>query len=148
MPSSFVFRFEKVLDWYKKREEEEEKKLARLKMNYMEEEGRLRIIEQEKELGEIKLLENIEDINLGIIIRFYIERKKEDIKIQNDKLRVLSEEIAKQRDILMFWEKKKKSMEKLKERDFFLYELKGRRLENIILDENGIVRYLKRDEIS
>jgi len=148
MPSSFVFRFEKVLDWYKKREEEEEKKLARLKMNYMEEEGRLRIIEQEKELGEIKLLENIEDINLGIIIRFYIERKKEDIKIQNDKLRVLSEEITKQRDILMLWEKKKKSMEKLKERDFFLYELKGRRLENIILDENGIVRYLKRDEIS
>ena len=148
MPSSFVFRFEKVLDWYKKREEEEEKKLARLKMNYMEEEGRLRIIEQEKELGEIKLLENIEDINLGIIIRFYIERKKEDIKIQNDKLRVLSEEITKQRDILMLWEKKKKSMEKLKERDFFLYELKLKQMENIILDENGIVRYLKRDEIS
>jgi|GEM_PF-911773 len=148
MPSSFVFRFEKVLDWYKKREEEEEKKLARLKMNYMEEEGRLRIIEQEKELGEIKLLENIEDINLGIIIRFYIERKKEDIKIQNDKLRVLSEEIAKQRDILMFWEKKKKSMEKLKERDLFLYELKLKKLEDIILDENGIARYLRRDEIS
>jgi len=148
MPSSFVFRFEKVLDWYKKREEEEEKKLAKLKMNYMEEESKLRIIEREKELGEIKLLENIEDINLGIIIRFYIERKKEDIKIQNDKLRVLSEEITKQRDILMLWEKKKKSMEKLKERDFFLYELKLKQMENIILDENGIVRYLKRDEIS
>jgi len=148
MPSSFVFRFEKVLDWYKKREEEEEKKLARLKMNYMEEEGRLRIIEQEKELGEIKLLENIEDINLGIIIRFYIERKKEDIKIQNDKLRVLSEEIAKQRDTLLLWEKKKKSMEKLKERDLFLYELKLKKLEDIILDENGIARYLRRDEIS
>ncbi|HHV80810.1 TPA: hypothetical protein GXX44_03870 [bacterium] len=148
MPSSFVFRFEKVLDWYKKREEEEEKKLAKLKMNYMEEESKLRIIEREKELGEIKLLENIEDINLGIIIRFYIERKKEDIKIQNDKLRVLSEEIAKQRDTLLLWEKKKKSMEKLKERDLFLYELKLKKLEDIILDENGIARYLRRDEIS
>ncbi len=148
MPSSFIFRFEKVLDWYKKREEEEEKKLAKLKMNYMEEESKLRIIEREKELGEIKLLENIEDINLGIIIRFYIERKKEDIKIQNDKLRVLSEEIAKQRDTLLLWEKKKKSMEKLKERDLFLYELKLKKLEDIILDENGIARYLRRDEIS
>lgn len=148
MPSSFVFRFEKVLNWYKKREEEEEKKLAILKMKYIEEENRLRIMEKEKELGERYLLENISDITLGINIRFYIEKKKREIMLQKDKLKSLLEEISRQREVLIYWEKKKKSMEKLKERDLSLYELKLKRLENIILDENGIVRYLKRNEDS
>lgn len=148
MPSSFVFRFERILNWYIKREEEEEKKLAQLKMEYIREENKLRILEREKELGERVILENIEDIALGIAIRFYIKKKNEEIENQKDKLRVLSDKISKQREVLLYWERKKRSMEKLKERDLSLYELKLKRLENIILDENGIVRYLKKNEDS
>lgn len=148
MPSSFVFRFEKILNWYIKREEEEEKKLAQLKMEYIREENKLRILEREKELGERVILENIEDIGLGIAMRFYIKKKSEEIENQKDKLRVLSDKISKQREVLLYWERKKRSMEKLKERDLSLYELKLKRLENIILDENGIVRYLRKNEDS
>lgn len=148
MPSSFVFRFERILNWYIKREEEEEKKLAQLKMEYIREENKLRILEREKELGERVILENIEDIALGIAIRFYIKKKNEEIENQKDKLRVLSDKISKQREVLLYWERKKRSMEKLKERDLSLYELKLKRLENIILDENGIVRYLRKNEDS
>lgn len=148
MPSSFMFRFERILNWYIKREEEEERRLAQLKMEYIKEENKLRVLEEEKELGERMILENIEDIALGIIMRFYIGKKSEEIKDQKDKLRTLSDEISRQREILLYWEKKKRSMEKLKERDLLLYELKLKRLENIILDENGIIRYLKKNEDS
>lgn len=146
MATNFKFRFEKILDWYKKKEEEAKKILAEFKARYIEEENRLKLIEKEKEYGERKFLENINNINLGLVIRYYLEKKQEEINIQMDKLRVLDEEIARQREILLYWEKKKKSMEKLKERDSLLYQLKLKHLENIILDENGMVRYLRKYE--
>lgn len=146
MATNFRFRFEKVLDWYVRKEEEAKKTLAELRTRYMEEESRLKLMEKEKEYGEKRFLENINDINFGLVIRYYLEKKREEIDIQKNKLQKLDEDIAEQRKILLYWEMKKKSMEKLKERDFLFYQLKLRQLENIILDENGTVRYLRRYE--
>jgi len=148
MATSFRFRFEKILDWYTKREEEAQKKLAELRAKYIEEEKRLKLIEIEKEYGERKFLENRNNINMGLIIRDYIEKKRREINLQKDILRELEEKITRQRELLLYWEMKKKSMEKLKERDSLLFQLKLKRLENIILDENGMARYLKRYEIT
>lgn len=146
MATNFKFRFEKILDWYTKKEDEAKKKLAEVKAEYLREENILKEIEKEKEFGEKMFLENISNIRLGLVIRDYLEKKKEEINIQKDKLRLLDEKIKEQRKILLYWEMKKKSMEKLKERDSLIHQLKLKRLENIILDENGITRYLRRYE--
>lgn len=146
MATNFKFRFDKILDWYIEKEEEAKKRLAELKLEYLKEENRLREIEKEKDFGEKMFLENISNIRFSLVIRDYIEKKKEEITIQKDKLRELDERISKQREVLLHWEMKKKSMEKLKERDILMYQLKLKRLENIILDENGIARYLRKYE--
>lgn len=144
MATNFRFRFEKVLDWYAKKKDEAKKRLAELKAEQLREESILRKMEEEKEFGERAFLENINDIKFSLIIRDYIERKKEEISIQKDKLKLLDEKISEQRNILLYWEMKERSMEKLKEKDFLTYQLKLKRLENIILDENGIIRYLRK----
>ncbi|MBC7321283.1 flagellar export protein FliJ [bacterium] len=146
MATNFKFRFDKILYWYTEKEDEAKKKLAELKSEYLKEENRLREIEKEKELGEKIFLENINNIGFSLIVRDYIEKKKEEVNNQKNKLRELDERISKQREVLLYWEMKKKSMEKLKERDILMYQLKLKRLENIILDENGIVRYLRKYE--
>lgn len=146
MATNFKFRFEKILDWYTKKEDEAKKKLAEVKAEYLREENILRKIEEERELGERMFLENISNIGFSLVIRDYLEKKKEEINIQKDKLRLLDEKIKEQRKILLYWEMKKKSMEKLKERDSLIHQLKLKRLENIILDENGITRYLRKYE--
>ncbi|MCX7795246.1 MAG: hypothetical protein N2380_01805 [bacterium] len=146
MATNFNFRFEKILDWYTKKEDEAQKKLAELKAEYLREENILREIEREKEFGERVFLENISNISFSLVVRDYLEKKKEEVNVQKDKLKLLDEKIKRQRDILLYWETKKRSMEKLKERDFLIYQLKLKRLENIILDENGIIRYLRRYE--
>lgn len=144
MATNFRFRFEKILDWYAKKKDEAKKKLAELRAERLREESILREMEQEREFGERAFLENISNIRFSLVIRDYIERKKEEISIQKDKLKLLDEKISEQRSILLYWEMKERSMEKLKERDFLTYQLKLKRLENIILDENGIVRYLRK----
>lgn len=144
MATNFRFRFEKILDWYAKKKDEAKKRLAELSVKRLREESILRKIEQERGLGERAFLENISNIRFSLVIRDYIERKKEEISIQKDKLKLLDEKISEQRSILLYWEMKERSMEKLKERDFLTYQLKLKRLENIILDENGIVRYLRK----
>ncbi|MGC8971040.1 MAG: flagellar export protein FliJ [bacterium] len=146
MATNFKFRFEKILDWYEKKQEEAKRKLAELRIRYMEEENKLKLIKEEKEYAERKFLENKDDISFGVVIRYYLERKREEIDIQKNKLRELDEMITQQREILLYWDIKKKSMEKLKEKDLMLYQLKLKQLENIILDENGTIRYLRRYE--
>jgi flagellar export protein FliJ len=146
MASSFVFRFERLLAWIKKSKEEEEKKLALLKRQYIEEEDKLKALEEDKRLGEIFLLESLNNIDIAEIIRNFIEKKKAEIILQKDKLKELEAEISKQIEIVLTWEKKKRIMEKLKERDLSLFNLELRKIENIILDENGKTRYLKKNE--
>ncbi|MGC8718221.1 MAG: flagellar export protein FliJ [bacterium] len=146
MASSFVFRFERLLNWIRKREEEEERKLVLLKRRYIEEEERLKMLEEDKKIGEMFLSKSLGDINIIEIARNFIEKKKEDILFQRNKLIELEIEISNQREVLLNWEKKKRMMEKLKERDLDLYNLELKKIENIILDENGKVRYLRKNE--
>jgi flagellar export protein FliJ len=146
MASSFVFRFEKLLDWIKKSEEEEEKKLALLKREYIEEEDKLKTLEEDKGYGEKFLLKNLNNMDIAEIVRNFIEKKKTEIILQKDKLRELDAEISKQMEIVLTWEKKKRMMGKLKERDLSLFNLELKKIENIILDENGRARYLKKNE--
>jgi flagellar export protein FliJ len=146
MASSFIFRFEKLLNWIKKNEEEEEKKLAILKRRYMEEEERLKALEEDKKVGEMFLLDSLADIDIAEVARNFIEKKRSEIVLQKDKLKELEIEISKQREVILNWEKRKQMMEKLKDRDLNLFNLELRRIENIILDENGRVRYLKKNE--
>ncbi len=144
MATNFRFRFEKILDWYAKKKDEAKKRLAELKAEYLREESILREMEEEKEFGERAFLENISNIRYSLVIRDYIDKKKEEISIQKNKLNLLDKKILEQRSVLLYWEMKERSMEKLRERDLFTYQLKLKRLENIILDENGIVRYLRK----
>ena len=146
-PKSFKFRLQSILDYKKKREDEEKEKLAKLMQALSAEEKVLlnlqHLLAREKE--EYREKQRAGTLNLEELKMYhaYIKKVENDIVLQTQKIQKLNAEVENQRQQLLKATQEKKVFEKLKDKHHgdFLQEIEEE--ERKMIDELATVRYKK-----
>jgi flagellar protein FliJ len=145
----FIFKLQSVLEYRKNIEEKilndfsekkRELKEERLKLKNLVEE-RANLIEALRNMQGLKVL--AEDIAALVS---YVEQVREEEKKQKKVITQVKEQVEAKRKELLEAVKKRKVMEKLKERHLEEYEFDMRALEQKDSDEMGAIRYGRREK--
>ena len=140
----FLFKFQKLLEIEKCKEEELVKKLKLLQKQLHDEEKLLIFLRsvltmQQSEMGK----ELCKQVEAGTFVLFesYFSKLNQDITIQSSKVKDTFKKVDQVRENLLSVFKKRKVLEKLRERHGKEYKERMLRLENKHFDEIAISKY-------
>ncbi len=140
----FNFRLKKVLKHREILENLEKERLGRVKSELKRETELLKEMEDTRRRAREKLRERREEeINLpeALIYEAFLERMDEEVNLQAAKAAQLTQKVEETREDLLRASKRKKIVEKLKERKKAEYASEVRRFEQGISDEASINRF-------
>lgn len=145
MPS-YKFKLQRVLEYRERREELLQQELAALMMALLKEQDELNrlISSYRKNENELKVKrEKKIDLKEIDIYRKFLERMKEKIISQRNRVVHLSNLVSNKREELIEASKEKKVLERLKEKDFGKYLLNLDRKERAFLDELALGKFVR-----
>ena len=145
---AFRFRFENILTYKENIETQKSIEFSQAQNTYRRQKEKVDLLIAERD-NLISLMREVSsssefDFNLFNVIRSFVLKLEEDIKFEQDILSNLKEIMEAKRKELVKASQDKKIMEKLKEKEFKLYEDMGRKKETIELDEINLKYYNKK----
>ena len=140
----YTFSLQVALDYRKRIEEGLQIDLSGIERNLAREKQSLTSYEQEKRACEEELARREAreiDLDEGILYRDYLRGMRRKVKVQRDRVATITIARDKKRDELLAATKKRKVLEKVREKDFrgFLQGLEKR--ERLFIDEMSIRSY-------
>ena len=143
---SYNFRLERVLDYRQGLEREVQQELAECERNLLEKKQRLEFLQMEHVRTQ-SALKNTEEkiLNLDELLMlssylYYLERKIED---QEEIILKCEEEVLKIQEKVKAAMQQRKTLEKLKEKDFRIFQAEVNAEENKVIDEAGLRMFLQ-----
>lgn len=145
---AFRFRFENILTYKENIETQKSIEFSQAQNTYRRQKEKVDLLIAERD-NLINLMREVSsssefDFNLFNVIRSFVLKLEEDIKFEQDILSNLKEIMEAKRKELVKASQDKKIMEKLKEKEFKLYEDMERKKETIELDEINLKYYNKK----
>ena len=145
---AFRFRFENILTYKENIETQKSIEFSQAQNTYRRQKEKVDLLIAERD-NLISLMREVSsssefDFNLFNVIRSFVLKLEEDIKFEQDILSNLKEIMEAKRKELVKASQDKKIMEKLKEKEFKLYEDMERKKETIELDEINLKYYNKK----
>lgn len=145
---AFRFRFENILTYKENIETQKSIEFSQAQNTYRRQKEKVDLLIAERD-NLINLMREVSsssefDFNLFNVIRSFVLKLEEDIKFEQDILSNLKEIMEAKRKELVKASQDKKIMEKLKEKEFKLYEDMERKKEIIELDEINLKYYNKK----
>jgi len=143
----YKFNLEPLLDHRRYQEEVLQKELALSSTHLAREENKLRWIQQERKKYALGLQHRQRQDVLVSEIQLYIgylERLVKDLEKQRQRVQVAQEKVDLKRNELIDTMKKRKALERLKEKGRHQFQLKMRKRERNFMDEVASVRYSRR----
>jgi flagellar FliJ protein len=140
----FRFRFEALLNHHRHQEEVSQIELARAQRRLTDEQGNLRRQKTEKRVAVQKLQTQQKDkINVSDIIMYlnFIERLSKNIARQVHCVQVVTKSVNQKRSELIKLMKKRKTLERLKEKEWLAYQQKMQQNERKRMDEAASIRH-------
>ncbi len=140
----FRFKFQKLLDIEKFKEEEISKELKTAQKKLREEkkmELLLKSLLETRQAEMTKMLQTFADASTFVLFESYFASLNRDIIAQQSKIKKISEEIEQVRQKLLHVFKKRKLLEKLRERHKKEFDDQEKRLEIKKLDEIATSRF-------
>ena len=141
------FKLEKLLNHRRHQEEICQKELAQTERLLSDEKGKLRRRKKEKHHNIQNLqIKQKEKINVSDIIFSvnYIQRLSEKIEAQIQFVREATKTVNQKREELIIIVKKRKTLEKLKEKDWLAYQQKMMQNERKFMDEVASTRHARK----
>ena len=141
------FKLETLLNHRRHQEEICQKELAQTERLLADEKGKLRRRKKEKRHNIQKLqIKQKEKINVSDIILpvNYIQRLSEKIEVQKQFVREAAKKVNQKRQELIIIVKKRKTLEKLKEKDWLAYQQKEMQNERKFMDEVASTRHARK----
>ncbi len=142
----FSFRLENILEIRRQQEKVEQKKFAKEQANYQKEVDFLKVLfERRKETYEnlIKLEKQKFDKRIRMIHVDFVEKTNVDIDLQRINVEKAEVKLKKQRSLLLEAMKKRKILEKLREKKKEDYNLEMKNEEQKILDEVAARNFIR-----
>ena len=142
------FKLEALLNHRRHQEEICQKELARAERQLSEEQDKLRQQKREKHDNIQKLqakqkeISNPSDIILSVN---YLQQLSQHIVIQKKCVREATRKVNQRRQELIINMKKRKTLEKLKEKDWLAYQKKMMQKERKLMDEVAATRHTRKD---
>ncbi|MCF6149313.1 MAG: flagellar export protein FliJ [Candidatus Kuenenia sp.] len=140
----FRFKFQKLLDLEKFREEEIAKELKKVQKKLHEEQKMellLKSLLETRQSEMTKMLQTYADASAFVLFESYFTKLNGDIIAQRSKIKKISEEVEQVRQRLLSVFKKRKLLEKLRERHVKEFDDQEKRLESKKLDEIATNRF-------
>ena len=143
----YRFKLEALLNHRRHQEEECQKELARTQRILVDEQGKLNRLKKEKRANVQKLqIKQKESIAVNdIILRLnYIQQLSKDIAIQSKYVQEAVNEVNQKRDALISIMKKRKTLEKLKDKKWQAYQKKLFQDELKLMDEFASIQHARK----
>ena len=143
----YRFKLEALLNHRRHQEEECQKELARTQRILVDEQGKLNRIKKEKRANVQKLqIKQKESIAVNdIILRLnYIQQLSKDIAIQSKCVQEAVNEVNQKREALISIMKKRKTLEKLKDKKWQAYQKKLFQDEHKLMDEFASIQHARK----
>lgn len=144
-PRQFRFKLQSILEYKQKREEEEQRELAKKQEILAQEEKRLQSLKNFQRKRQHELAEKSEKGTLNVEeLKMYHEQQKKlakDISAQNIKLQQAQADVELQRQKLISATQEKKTYEKIKEKHYQAYLEEVNLEEQKMLDETATTKY-------
>ncbi len=140
----YRFNLQVVLDYRKLAEERLQVELSQVERSLEQAKQMLFSYERKKNscAGELKRMEEKEiDIDTALLYRNYLKGIRIKIREQRNTVATIKIDVDKKREELLSATKKKKIMEKLKEKGRVTYVMEQGKRERTIMDETGIRKY-------
>jgi len=143
----FQFKLEALLNHRRHQEEVCQKRLAQTERQLVDEQNKLRRQKKEERDNILKLQAKQKDnINVADIILSvnYIQQLSHKIKVQKNCVREATKKVIQKRNELIGIVKKRKTLEKLKEKQWLAYQQKTMQNERKLMDEVASTRHARK----
>jgi len=143
----YRFKLQALLNHHRHQEEVCQKELAEARRDLTDAQEKLRRIKDDKRENIQKLqVRRKERHNVSNILIFtnYIEQLSRDIEAQMQQVRKASKNVTQKRDNLITLMKKRKTLEKLKEKEWLEYQQKMMQAERKFNDEVTATRHIRK----
>jgi flagellar FliJ protein len=143
----YRFKLQALLNHHRHQEEVCQKELAEAQRTLTEAQEKLRLIKKNKRVNIQKLQARQKECrNVSNILIFtnYIEQLSRDIEAQMQPVRKASKNVIQKRDNLITLMKKRKTLEKLKEKEWLEYQQKMMQAERKFNDEVAATRHIRK----
>ncbi len=143
----YRFKLQALLDHHRHQEEVGQKELAEARRTLTDAQEKLRRIKKDKRENIQKLqARQKERHNISNILIFsnYIEKLSRDIEARIQQVRKASKNVTQKRDNLITLMKKRKTLEKLKEKEWLEYQQKMMQDERKFNDEVAATRHIRK----
>ena len=143
----YRFKLEALLNHHRHQEEVCQKDLARAEGQLSDEREKLRRLKEEKRENTQKLQAKQKNhINVSVIILSvnYIRQLSKNIEEQTDRVREATWKVNQKRTDLVMIVKKRKTLEKLKEKEQLVYRQKMLQNERKVMDEVASIRHARK----
>jgi len=141
------FKLEALLNHRRHQEEVCQKELAQTERLLADEKGKLRDLKKEKrdhiENLQIKQKEKINASDMILSVN-YIQRLSKEIEDQKQGVRDATQKVYQKRQELIVIVKKRKTLEKLKEKQYLAYQEKAMRNERKFMDDVASTRHARK----
>ena len=143
----FQFKLEALLNHRRHQEEVCQKQLAQTERQLVDEQDKLRRQKKEERENILNLQAKQKDnINVADIILSvnYIQQLSNKIKVQKNSVREATKKVNQKRNELIGIVKKRKTLEKLKEKQWLAYQQKMMQNERKLMDEVASTRHVRK----
>ena len=143
----YQFKLEALLNHRRHQEEVCQKQLAQTERQLVDEQDKLRRQKKEERENILNLQAKQKDnINVADIILSvnYIQQLSNKIKVQKNSVREATKKVNQKRNELIGIVKKRKTLEKLKEKQWLAYQQKMMQNERKLMDEVASTRHVRR----
>ena len=143
----YQFKLEALLNHRRHQEEVCQKQLAQTERQLVDEQDKLRRQKKEERDNILKLQAKQKDnINVADIILSvnYIQQLSNKIKVQKNSVREATKKVNQKRNELIGIVKKRKTLEKLKEKQWLAYQQKMMQNERKLMDEVASTRHVRK----
>ncbi|MCP4628785.1 MAG: flagellar export protein FliJ [bacterium] len=143
----YRFKLEALLNHRRHQEEIRQKELAQTERQLADERGKLNRLKEDKQENTQKLQAKQKiPINVSVIILSvnYIRQLAKNIEKQAECVRVTTRKVNQKRTELVMMVKKRKTLEKLKEKEQLVYQQKMLQNERKLMDEVAAIRHARK----
>ena len=143
----YQFKFQTLLNHRRHQEEVCQQELAEAQRNLADAQEKLKTLEQEKRENVQRLhAQQKERHNAAnvLMVTNYIEQLSRDIEVQEQLLQHAAQKATRKRDRLITVMKKRKTLERLKEKEWLAYQQKMMQVERKFNDEVAANRHVRK----